>query len=73
MDEQRQDDQLEPIYKSSVPIKDIAMNTSRERWTREMSGERGSARSELAARMMMRRKTRNHIYIFTQPLRSGRI
>ena len=24
MDEQRQDDQLEPIYNSSVPIQDIA-------------------------------------------------
>ena len=25
MDEQRQDDQLEPIYNSSVPIQDIAL------------------------------------------------
>ena len=27
MDEQRQDDQLEPIYKSSVPIQDVALKT----------------------------------------------
>ena len=27
MDEQRQDDQLEPIYNSSVPIKDVALKT----------------------------------------------
>ncbi len=33
MDEQRQDDQLEATYNSSVPIQDIALKTSRERWT----------------------------------------
>ena len=33
MDEQRQDDQRESIYKSSVPIQDVAWNTSGERWT----------------------------------------
>ncbi len=27
MDEQRQDDQLEPIYNSSVPIQDVALKT----------------------------------------------
>ena len=31
-DEQRQDDQLEPIYNSFVPIQNIALKTSRERW-----------------------------------------
>ena len=50
MDEQRQDDQLEPIYNSSVPIQDVALKTSRERWTTETGGERGSGRSVLAAR-----------------------
>ena len=45
MDEQRQDDQLEPIYNGSVPIRDIAW----ERWTIEKVGERGSGRSVLAA------------------------
>ena len=39
MDEQRQDDQQEPIYNSSVSIQDIALKTSRERWTIE-TGER---------------------------------
>ena len=36
MDGQRQDDQLEPIYDSSVPIQDIALKTYREQWTIEM-------------------------------------
>ena len=50
MDEQRQDDQLEPIYNSSVPIQYIALKTSREQWTIETGGERGSERFILAAR-----------------------
>ena len=49
MDEQRQDDQLEPIYNSSVPIQDRAWKTYRERWTIVNGGERGSGRSVLAA------------------------
>ena len=48
MDEQRTDDQLEPIYNSSVQIQDIAVKTSREWWTIETGGERGSGRSMLA-------------------------
>ena len=47
MDEKRQDDQLEPIYISAVPILDMALKTSRERWTIETGGESG--RSVLAA------------------------
>ena len=35
MNEQRQDDQLEPTYKS-VPIQDVALKTSPERWTIEI-------------------------------------
>ena len=50
MDEQKLDDQLGPIYNSSVPIQDIAWKTFRERWTIEKGGERGSGRSMLAAR-----------------------
>ena len=50
MDEQRQDNQLEPVYNSSVPIQDIALKTSRERWTIGTDGERGSKRSMLVAR-----------------------
>ena len=49
MDEQKWDDQLEPIYCSSVPIPDMAMKTYRERWTIETDGERGSGKSMLAA------------------------
>ena len=50
MDEKKQDDQLEPMYNSSVPIQDVAWKTSRERWTIETSGKRGSGRSVLEAR-----------------------
>ena len=42
MDEKRQDDQLKPIYNSSVPIQNIDLKTSREPWTIERSGERQS-------------------------------
>ena len=51
MDEQRQDDQLEPIYNSSVPIQDVALKTyRRERWVIEKGGGRGSGRSVLVGR-----------------------
>ena len=49
MDEQRLDDQIEPIYNSFVPIQDVAWKTSQERWTIETDGERGSGRSKLVA------------------------
>ena len=48
MDEQKPDDQLEPIYNSSVPMQDVALKTDWERWTIESGGERGSGRSVLA-------------------------
>ena len=47
MDEQMQDNQLKPMYNSSVPIQDVALKTYRERWTIETAGERGSERSLL--------------------------
>ena len=47
---QRKDDQLEPIYNSSVPIQDVDLKTYWKRWTIETGGERGSRRSVLAAR-----------------------
>ena len=50
MDEQKQDDQLEPIYNSTVLIQDVALKTYRERWAIEKGGGRWSGRSELAAR-----------------------
>ena len=45
MDEQRQDDQLELIYNSSVPIQDVALKTHRERWMIGTGDRRGSGRS----------------------------
>ena len=50
MDEQRQEDQLEPIYNSSVPIQDVALKTYRELWTIERGGGRRSGKSTLAVR-----------------------
>ena len=50
MDEQRQDDQLEPTYSSSVPIRDVVLKTCRKQWTIEKGGEKGSGISVLMAR-----------------------
>ncbi len=50
MDEQRQDDQLEPTYSSSVPIRDVALKTCRKQWAIGRCGERGSGISVLIAR-----------------------
>ena len=47
IDEQRQDDQLEPTYNSSVPIRDETLRICRKQWTR--GGERGSRISVLMA------------------------
>ena len=41
MDEQRQDNQLETTYSSSVPIRDVALKTCREQWMIEKGGEKG--------------------------------
>ena len=49
MDEKRQENPLEPIYNSSVPIQDVDLKTYRERCTIETGGERGSGKSVLAA------------------------
>ena len=40
MDEQRQDDKLEPTYSSSVPIRDVILKTCRFQWTIRRGGER---------------------------------
>ena len=50
MDEQRQDDQLEPTYSSSVPIRDVALKTCWKQWTIGRGGKRGSGISVLMAR-----------------------
>ena len=47
MDEQRQDDQLEPKYNSSVQIQDVALKTYPKRWRIEKGGGRGSGISVL--------------------------
>ena len=49
MDEQKQDDQLEPTYSSSVPIQDIALKICREQLTIETGSER---KSEISALMI---------------------
>ena len=48
MEEPRQDDQLESIYKSSVPIQNITLKKSREQWTIETGGDKESERAMLA-------------------------
>ena len=50
MVEQKQDDQLEPTYSSSVPIRDVDLKTCRKQWTIERGGEKGSGRFEQIAR-----------------------
>ena len=64
MDEQRQDDQLETIYNSSMPIQeDVAFKTFREQWAIETDGDRGSGRFVLAVR-------HDDIYIYIYIFRS---
>ena len=50
MDEQRQGDQLEPTYSSSVPIQYVALRTCRKQWTMGRGGERCLGISMLIAR-----------------------
>ena len=50
MAEQKQGNQLEPTYSSSVRIRDVALRTHQKRWTIGRSGERGSGISVLEAR-----------------------
>ena len=60
MDEQRQDDQLEPTHSSSVPIRDAALKTCRKQWTTKKGGEKESEIS-----MLMERdddETKNYTY-----------
>ena len=53
MDEQRLDDQLEPIFSSSVQIQDVAWKTSRERWTGEREGQGDPCRQRDTIMMMI--------------------
>ena len=50
MDDQKQDDPLEPTYSSSVPIREVTLKTVRRPWTIGRSGERESRISVLMAR-----------------------
>ena len=70
MDEKRQDNQLEPIYNSYMPIQDIAWKTYRERWMIETGGERGAERSVLAAWHDDDDDIYIYIYIFPYTLKS---
>ena len=47
MDEQKQDDQLEPTYSSSVPIRDVALKTYRKQWSMVKGGVSGSDKTFL--------------------------
>ena len=47
---EKQYDQFEHTFSSSVRIRDVALKTCQRRWTRGRSGERGSGISVLAAR-----------------------
>ena len=49
MDEQKQDDQQEPTYNSSVLIQDTALKTYREQLMIEKGSKGGSGKSMLAA------------------------
>ena len=50
IDEQRQDNQLEPTYSSSVPIRDVDLKTFWKQWKIEKGDEKGSGISVLMAR-----------------------
>ena len=50
MNEQRQDDQLEPTHSISVPIGGVVLKTCRKQWTTEKVGEKGSGISVLMVR-----------------------
>ena len=50
MDEQRQDDQLEPTYNSSLLIRNVVLKTCLKPRTREKGGETGSVIFVLMAR-----------------------
>ena len=50
IDEQRQDDQLEPTYNSSVPMQDVALKTCWKQLTIDKGGEKGSGISVRMAR-----------------------
>ena len=50
MADQKQDDQLVPIYSSSVRIRDVALRAYQKQWTIGRSGEKESRISVLVAR-----------------------
>ena len=50
MEGQMEEDQLEPLYNSSVPIQDVVLKTLRERWTIQTGGESRPGRYLLVVR-----------------------
>ena len=69
MDEKRQNDQLEPTYSSSVPIRNVALKTRRKQWTIENGSEKGSGISVLMPPHDddddIHRNTWNHLTLLT--------
>ena len=53
MNEQTQDDRLETIYYSSVPIQGVALKTYRGRWMIETGGKRENQRDPCCLSDMM--------------------
>ena len=49
MDVQRQDNQLEPTYSSTVSIQGVSLKIYRKQWTIEKGSEKGSGVSVLMA------------------------
>ena len=65
MDDQKQDDQLEPTSNSFVPTQDVALKTYQKQWTIERSGRRGSGIS-----MLMARQDDDGVYVTVQHISS---
>ena len=59
-------DQLEPTYRSSVPIRNVALKTYRKQWTIERGGERGPRIADSAAWWWWHTHTYIYIYIYHQ-------
>ena len=53
MEEQKQDDKLESIYKSSVLIQDIAWKTYWEQWTIDRDRKRGCWQGDMIMMLMI--------------------
>ena len=64
MDEQSQDNQLEPTYSSSQSICDVALKTICKQWTIEKGCEKGSEISVMMIQSYMYIYAYIHMYIY---------